>query len=154
TFMGSPIDARRSPTAPNKLAVHRSIEWFKQNMVHTVPALYPGVFRRVYPGFLQLASFMGMNLSRHVDAHYEYFQNLVKGDGDDAQKHRAFYDEYLSVMDLTEEFYIQTLDEVFQQYTLARGVMSHRGEAVDPGAIRTTALLTVEGENDDISGIG
>ncbi len=154
TFMGSPIDARRSPTAPNKLAEQRSIEWFQKNMIHTVPALYPGAFRRVYPGFLQLASFMGMNLSRHVDAHSEYFQNLIKGDGDNAQKHRDFYDEYLSVMDLTEEFYIQTLREVFQEYSLARGTMMHRGQRVDPRAICTTALLTVEGENDDISGIG
>jgi poly(3-hydroxybutyrate) depolymerase len=154
TFMGSPIDARKSPTVPNKLAETRDLDWFKSNMIHTVPALYPGAFRRVYPGFLQLASFMGMNLSRHVDAHYAYFQNLVKGDGDTAQKHREFYDEYLAVMDLTEEFYIQTLEEVFQKYTLANGVMRHRGVRVDPGAITRTALLTVEGENDDISGIG
>jgi poly(3-hydroxybutyrate) depolymerase len=154
TFMGSPIDARKSPTAPNKLAETRDIEWFQKNMIHTVPMLYPGAFRRVYPGFLQLASFMGMNLSRHVDAHYAYFQNLVKGDGDDAQKHRDFYDEYLAVMDLTEEFYIQTLEEVFQKYSLANGTMVHRGERVDPGAIAKTALLTVEGEHDDISGIG
>lgn len=154
TFMGSPIDARRSPTAPNKLAETRDIDWFKQNMIHTVPALYPGAFRRVYPGFLQLASFMGMNLSRHVDAHYAYFQNLVKGDGDSADKHREFYDEYLAVMDLSEEFYIQTLVEVFQDYTLANGAMMHRGRRVNPGAITQTALLTVEGENDDISGIG
>ncbi len=154
TFMGSPIDARKSPTAPNKLAEQRSIEWFQENMIHSVPALYPGAFRRVYPGFLQLASFMGMNLSRHVDAHNDYFQNLVKGDGDNAQKHRDFYDEYLSVMDLTEEFYIQTLREVFQDYTLARGEMMHRGARVEPRAITKTALLTVEGEHDDISGIG
>jgi poly(3-hydroxybutyrate) depolymerase len=154
TFMGSPIDARKSPTAPNKLAETRDVEWFKQNMIHTVPMLYPGAFRRVYPGFLQLASFMGMNLSRHVDAHYAYFQNLVQGDGDSTEKHRDFYDEYLAVMDLTEEFYIQTLEEVFQKYSLANGTMAHRGERVDPGAITKTALLTVEGENDDISGIG
>jgi poly(3-hydroxybutyrate) depolymerase len=154
TFMGSPIDARRSPTAPNKLAEQRSIEWFQKNMVHSVPGLYPGAFRRVYPGFLQLASFMGMNLSRHVDAHNDYFQHLVEGDGDSAQKHRDFYDEYLSVMDLTEEFYIQTLREVFQDYTLARGEMMHRGARVEPSAITKTALLTVEGEHDDISGIG
>ncbi|MGE0740820.1 MAG: polyhydroxyalkanoate depolymerase [Hyphomonadaceae bacterium] len=154
TIMGSPIDARKSPTAPNLLAEKRDIEWFKKNMIHTVPALYPGAFRRVYPGFLQLASFMGMNLSRHVDAHYAYFQNLVKGDGDDARKHREFYDEYLAVMDLTEEFYIQTLEEVFQKYSLANGTLQHRGVLVDPGAITKTALLTVEGENDDISGIG
>ncbi|MGD9814110.1 MAG: polyhydroxyalkanoate depolymerase [Hyphomonadaceae bacterium] len=154
TIMGSPIDARRSPTAPNKLAENRDIEWFKQNMIHTVPALYPGAFRRVYPGFLQLASFMGMNLSRHVDAHSAYFQNLVKGDGDSAERHRDFYDEYLAVMDLTEEFYIQTLIEVFQRYALANGELMHRGVRVDPAAIARTALLTVEGENDDISGIG
>jgi poly(3-hydroxybutyrate) depolymerase len=154
TIMGSPIDARRSPTAPNKLAKERDVEWFTKNMIHGVPPLYPGAFRRVYPGFLQLASFMGMNLSRHVDAHYAYFQNLVKGDGDSAEKHREFYDEYLSVMDLTEEFYLQTLIEVFQEYALARGAMTHRGVRVDPSAITKTALLTIEGENDDISGIG
>lgn len=154
TIMGSPIDARKSPTAPNKLAEKRDLEWFKQNMIHTVPAIYPGAFRRVYPGFLQLASFMGMNLSRHVDAHYAYFQNLVKGDGDSTEKHRDFYDEYLAVMDLTEEFYIQTLEEVFQKYSLANGTMMHRGQKVEPGQITKTALLTVEGENDDISGIG
>lgn len=154
TFMGSPIDARKSPTAPNKLAERRDIDWFKKNMIHTVPGLYPGAFRRVYPGFVQLASFMGMNLSRHVDAHHEYFQNLVKGDGDDARKHREFYDEYLAVMDLTEEFYIQTLVDVFQKYSLAKGELLHHGDLVEPGAITKTALLTVEGENDDISGIG
>lgn len=154
TIMGSPIDARKSPTTPNKLAETRDIEWFKKNMIHTVPALYPGAFRRVYPGFLQLASFMGMNLSRHVDAHYSYFQHLVKGDGDSAEKHREFYDEYLAVMDLSEEFYIQTLIEVFQRYSLPTGQFDHHGHRVDPGAIRKTALLTVEGENDDISGIG
>lgn len=154
TYMGSPIDARRSPTAPNLLAERRSIEWFQKNMIHTVPAIYPGGFRRVYPGFLQLASFMGMNLTRHVDAHHEYFQNLIKGDGDSAQRHRDFYDEYLSVMDLSEEFYVQTLREVFQEYSLAKGEFVHRDVRVDPGAITATALLTVEGELDDISGIG
>jgi len=154
TIMGSPIDARKSPTAPNLLAEKRDIDWFKSNMIHTVPALYPGAFRRVYPGFLQLASFMGMNLSRHVDAHYSYFQNLVKGDGDSTDKHREFYDEYLAVMDLSEEFYIQTLVEIFQEYRLPNGTMTHRGRKVDPGKITKTALLTVEGENDDISGIG
>jgi poly(3-hydroxybutyrate) depolymerase len=154
TFMGSPIDARLSPTAPNKLAETRDIEWFKQNMIHTVPALYPGAFRRVYPGFLQLASFMGMNLSKHVDAHQAYFQNLVKGDGDSADKHRQFYDEYLAVMDLSEEFYVQTLIDVFQEYSIAKGTFKHHGRLVKPSAITKTALLTVEGEHDDISGIG
>ncbi len=154
TIMGSPIDARKSPTAPNKLAETRDLDWFRNNMIHSVPALYPGAFRRVYPGFLQLASFMGMNLSRHVDAHWSYFQNLVKGDGDSTDRHSEFYDEYLAVMDLSEEFYIQTLVEVFQEYTLANGTMMHRGKLVNPAAITKTALLTVEGENDDISGIG
>lgn len=153
-FMGSPIDARRSPTAPNLLAEQRSIEWFRENMIHTVPAFYPGAFRRVYPGFVQLASFMGMNLSRHVDAHNDYFQHLIVGDGDSAQRHRDFYDEYLSVMDLSEEFYIETLREVFQEHTLARGELVHHDVRVDPRAITATALLTVEGELDDISGIG
>jgi len=154
TIMGSPIDARRSPTVPNKLAEQRAIDWFEKNMIHTVPAIYPGAFRRVYPGFVQLASFMGMNLSRHVDAHRDYYNNLVKGDGDNAHKHREFYDEYLSVLDLSEEFYIQTLVDVFQDYKLARGVFEHQGELVDCSAIARTALMTVEGENDDISGIG
>jgi poly(3-hydroxybutyrate) depolymerase len=154
TFMGSPIDARRSPTVTNKLAEERPFSWFEQNMIHTVPPLYPGAFRRVYPGFVQLASFMGMNWDRHVDAHRTFFENLVAGDGDNAQKHREFYDEYLSVLDLTEEFYLQTICDVFQEYKLARGVFEHRGRVVDPGAIRTVALMTVEGEKDDISGIG
>jgi poly(3-hydroxybutyrate) depolymerase len=154
TYMGSPIDARRSPTVPNKLATERPFEWFKKNMIYTVPMIYPGALRQVYPGFLQLASFMGMNLSRHMDAHWEYFQNLTKGDGDSAAKHREFYDEYLSVLDLTEEFYLQTIEHVFQEHTLARGVFEHRGHVVNLGAIRSTALMTVEGENDDISGIG
>jgi poly(3-hydroxybutyrate) depolymerase len=154
TFMGSPIDARRSPTTPNKLAEERPLKWFEQNMIHTVPAVYPGAFRQVYPGFIQLASFMGMNWSRHVDAHWDYFQDLTKGDGDSAAKHREFYDEYLSVLDLTEEFYIQTIQDVFQEYKLARGVLEHRGHRVDLSAIGKTALMTVEGERDDISGVG
>ncbi len=154
TFMGSPIDARKSPTTPNKLAEERPFEWFERNMIHTVPPIYPGAFRRVYPGFVQLASFMGMNLSRHVDAHRGYYENLVKGDGDTAQKHREFYDEYLSVLDLSEEFYLGTIKHVFQEYSLARGKLMHRGHLVKPQAIKTTALMTVEGENDDISGIG
>lgn len=154
TFMGSPIDARRSPTQPNVLAQERPFEWFVNNMIHTVPVNYPGALRRVYPGFVQLASFMGMNWSSHVDAHHGFYKHLVEGDGDSAQKHRAFYDEYLSVLDLTEEFYLQTISDVFQEYKLARGVFKHRGETVHPGAVRHTALMTVEGENDDISGIG
>lgn len=154
SFMGSPIDARKSPTVPNKLAEERPFEWFQKNMIHTVPVMYPGAFRRVYPGFLQLASFLGMNWSRHVDAHWDYFSDMVKGDGDNAAKHREFYDEYLSVLDLTEEFYLQTIRDVFQEHKLPRGFLMHRGKPVRPEAIRKVALMTVEGENDDISGVG
>ncbi|AXE65778.1 polyhydroxyalkanoate depolymerase [Hyphomonas polymorpha PS728] len=155
TFMGSPIDARRSPTVPNKLAEERPFEWFEQNMIYTVPAPYPGVLRRVYPGFVQLASFMNMNWDRHVDAHWKFFNHLVGGDGDNAAKHREFYDEYLSVLDLTEEFYLQTIQRVFQEHHLPRGIYKYRGERlVKPEAVRTVALMTVEGEKDDISGIG
>jgi poly(3-hydroxybutyrate) depolymerase len=154
TIMGSPIDARKSPTQPNLLAETRPYEWFERTLIHTVPPIYPGAFRRVYPGFLQLAGFLGMNLGRHVDAHWEYYNNLVKGDGDSVAKHRDFYDEYLSVCDLTEEFYLQTIRDVFQEFRLACGRQTHRGRPVRPGAIRRTALMTVEGEKDDISGIG
>ncbi len=153
-IMGSPIDTRRSPTIPNVLSQQRSYEWFAQNMVHTVPAPYPGIFRRVYPGFLQLCSFLSMNHDRHVSAHSDYFQHLVEGDGDSADKHRAFYDEYLSVIDMTEEFYLQTIREIFQEHTLAKGEFMHRGRRVRPEAISDIALMTIEGENDDISGIG
>lgn len=154
SYMGSPIDARKSPTVPNKLSEQRPLEWFQQNMIHTVPPFYPGAFRQVYPGFIQLASFLGMNWDRHVDAHKRYFEHLVSGDGESAEKHREFYEEYLSVLDLTEEFYLQTIVDVFKEYKLARGVFEHRGHLVKPGEIRTVALMTVEGEKDDISGIG
>ncbi|MBV5256897.1 polyhydroxyalkanoate depolymerase [Synechococcus moorigangaii CMS01] len=154
TFMGSPIDARKSPTVPNKLAEERPFEWFRDNLIHTVPAVYPGALRRVYPGFLQLTGFINMNYERHVDAHYDYFANLVKGDGDSTDKHRQFYDEYLSVMDLTEEFYLETIADVFQAHALPQGKFEVKGRVVDPSAITDIALLTVEGENDDISGIG
>jgi poly(3-hydroxybutyrate) depolymerase len=153
-FMGSPIDARRSPTTPNLLAEERAFAWFEKNMIHTVPLPYPGAFRRVYPGFVQLASFMNMNWERHVDAHWSFFNHLVQGDGDNIGKHREFYDEYLSVLDLSEEFYLQTIQRVFQEHHLARGVFNHRGRVVNPGAITSVGLMTVEGENDDISGIG
>jgi poly(3-hydroxybutyrate) depolymerase len=153
-FMGSPIDARKSPTVTNKLAEERPFSWFEKNMIHTVPPIYPGAFRQVYPGFIQLASFMGMNWDRHVDAHKRYFENLVQGDGDATEKHREFYEEYLSVLDLTEEFYLQTIRDVFQEYKLARGVFFHHGHRVKPEMIRHVALMTVEGENDDISGVG
>ena len=155
TFMGSPIDARRSPTIPNELAEEKPFDWFQENMIHTVPGPYPGVFRRVYPGFVQLASFMNMNWGRHVDAQWRFFNHLVDGDGDNVGKHREFYDEYLSVLDLTEEFYLQTILRVFQEHHLARGVMKYRhSRLIKPETIRDVALMTVEGEKDDISGIG
>lgn len=154
TFMGSPIDARRSPTVPNKLSEEKPFSWFEQNMIYSVPAPYPGALRRVYPGFVQLAAFMNMNWSRHVDAHWSFFNHLVEGDGDSAQKHRQFYDEYLSVLDLTEEFYLQTIRRVFQEHHLAKNEFFHFGRRVNPSAIRDVALMTVEGELDDISGIG
>ena len=153
-FMGSPIDARLSPTVPNQLASERPFDWFQSNMIQTVPAPYPGMMRRVYPGFLQLLSFMSLNSEKHVDAHWRYFQDLVKGDGSSAEKHRDFYDEYLSVLDLTEEFYLQTVDLVFQRHVLAKGELEHRGRKVRPEAITDIALITVEGEHDDISGVG
>ena len=154
TFMGSPIDARLAPTAPNLLAEERPFAWFQSNMIHTVPPPYPGAMRRVYPGFVQLYSFMSMNAERHRDAHQRYFDNLVAGDGDAADRHMDFYNEYLSVLDLTEEFYLQTIDIVFQQHLLPRGLLKHRGEAVDPARITDIGLMTVEGEKDDISGVG
>ena len=155
TFMGSPIDARKSPTVPNLLAEQRSYEWFEDKMIYSVPAPWPGMMRRVYPGFVQLTSFMHMNWDRHVDAQARFFDHLVEGDEDSAEKHRAFYDEYLAVLDLTEEFYLQTIRRVFREHHLARGIFHYRGvRRVDPAAIETVALMTVEGEKDDISGIG
>lgn len=154
TFMGSPIDARQSPTVPNQLAEDRALDWFRGHMIYTVPWPNPGFLRRVYPGFVQLASFMNMNWDRHVDAHWTFFDHLVAGDGDSADKHEEFYDEYLSVMDLTEEFYLDTIDRVFQRHLLARHLLEVDGRRVNTNAITTTALFTVEGENDDISGIG
>jgi len=154
TFMGSPLDARFSPTVTNKLAEERPFAWFKSNMISTVPMPFAGAGRRVYPGFVQLYSFMSMNMERHQDAHLKYLQDLMDGDGDSADKHLEFYDEYLSVLDLTEEFYLQTVDVVFQQYLLPRGELVHDDRVVRPSAITDIGLLTVEGELDDISGIG
>lgn len=154
TIMGSPIDARRSPTQPNVLAASRPLSWFENNVITYVPFPHAGFMRRVYPGFLQLTGFMTMNLDRHLAAHKNLFQHLVAGDGDSVAGHRKFYDEYLAVMDLPAEYYLQTIKEVFQEFHLAEGVFMHRGRRVDLGKIRKTALMTVEGENDDISGIG
>ncbi len=154
TLMGGPIDTRESPTEVNLYAAKHDLDWFRRNVILTVPYPYPGVMRRVYPGFLQLSGFMTMNLDRHLSAHYDYFDHLVNGDGDSADKHREFYDEYLSVMDLTAEFYLQTVDTVFLRQALPKGEMLHRGRTVDPSAITRTPILTIEGEKDDISGIG
>ena len=153
TLMGGPIDTRQSPTVPNDLAMRNSMMWFRQNVISTVPFHYPGAMRRVYPGFLQLTSFISMNLDRHVNAHMRQFEHLIKGDDDSADAHRTFYDEYLAVMDLTAEFYLQTIEVVFKEHYLPRGVWMSRGRKIDPSHIET-ALITVEGELDDISGVG
>jgi poly(3-hydroxybutyrate) depolymerase len=153
TLMGGPIDTRQSPTVPNDLAMRNSMMWFRQNVISTVPFGYPGAMRRVYPGFLQLTSFVSMNLDRHVNAHMRQFEHLVKGDDDSADGHRTFYDEYLAVMDLNAEFYLQTIEVVFKEHLLPRGEWVSCGRKIDPAFIET-ALMTVEGELDDISGIG
>jgi poly(3-hydroxybutyrate) depolymerase len=153
-LMGGPIDTRINPTAVNALAEKRGIDWFRTHVITKVPFPNPGFMRDVYPGFLQLNGFVTMNLDRHIEAHKQLFLNLVRGDGDSAQKHKEFYDEYLAVMDLAAEFYLQTVDTVFIRHDLPKGRMTHRGRLVDPAAIRRVALLTIEGEHDDISGIG
>jgi poly(3-hydroxybutyrate) depolymerase len=154
TLMGGPVDTRRSPTEVNKLAEKRGVEWFRRNCLHTVPFPYPGFGREVYPGFLQLSGFMAMNIDRHVTAHLDMFKHLVTGDEDPAEKHREFYDEYLAVMDLAAEYYMQTVETVFVRHALPKGEMTHRGRLVDLKAIRNSGLLAVEGEKDDISGVG
>src|SRR6266571_8855307 len=153
-LMGGPIDTRVNPTEVNTLAEGRGADWFRRNVITKVPFPNPGVMRDVYPGFLQLTGFMSMNLDRHLGAQGDMFMHLVRGDGDSAQKHREFYDEYLAVMDLAAEFYLQTVDCVFVRHALPRGEFTHRGVRVDPAQIRRVALMTVEGENDDISGVG
>ena len=154
TMMGGPIDTRASPTGVNDLAMERPLSWFANNVIATVPLNYPGAGRRVYPGFLQLAGFLSMNLADHMMSHYEMFKHMTVGDHDSAERTKQFYDEYLSVCDMTEEFYLQTIEHVFQEHSLPKGEFVHRGKAIDPDAIRDTALLAIEGENDDISGIG
>jgi poly(3-hydroxybutyrate) depolymerase len=154
TLMGGPIDTRSNPTAVNLLAEDKGTAWFRDNVIMPAPWPMPGFGREVYPGFLQLSGFMSMNLDRHIMAHKDFFMHLVKNDGDGADKHRDFYDEYLAVMDLTAEFYLQTVDTVFVRHSLPKGEMTHRGTPVDPASIRNVALFTVEGENDDISGLG
>lgn len=154
TLMGGPIDTRRSPTAVNAMAQERGLGWFESNCIATVPSQYAGAGRRVYPGFFQLSGFLAMNLDRHVSAHRRMFSHLIEGDGDSAGKHREFYDEYLSVMDLSADFYLSTVDSVFIEHYLPRGLMRHRGELVDLGAVSRCAIMAVEGEKDDITGIG
>lgn len=154
TLMGGPIDTRRNPTVVNQLATSRPLSWFERNVVGTVPPRYAGRFRRVYPGFLQLAGFMTINLDRHVTAHLDLFKHLVRGDGDSAEATRSFYNEYMSVMDLPADFYLQTVSRVFQQHALPLGSFTSRGRKVEPHAIAKTALLCVEGENDDICAVG
>ncbi len=154
TLMGGPIDTRSNPTAVNKVAEQRGIEWFRNHVITRVPFPHPGFMRDVYPGFLQLNGFVSMNLDRHIDAHKNLFRHLVEGDGDSVQKHREFYDEYLAVMDLSAEYYLQTVDTVFVKHLLPKGQMTHRGAPVELNAIERVALMTVEGEKDDISGIG
>jgi poly(3-hydroxybutyrate) depolymerase len=154
TMMGGPIDTRQAPTAVNTLATQRPFSWFENNVIATVPMIYPGAGRKVYPGFLQLAGFMTMNLGSHLISHWEMFKHLVVGDEESASATQKFYDEYRSVCDMTAEFYLQTIDVVFQNHLLPKGEMEHRGRLVRPDAIRDTALMAIEGERDDISGLG
>jgi poly(3-hydroxybutyrate) depolymerase len=154
TLIGGPIDTRESATAVNDFAKSHDLDWFRRSVIHRVPMGHPGFMRRVYPGFLQLAGFMAMNLDRHVEAHWQMFLHLVDGDGETLAGKRRFYDEYRSVMDLSAEFYLQTISAVFQDHLLPRGLLMHRSHRVDPSAIERTAMLTIEGERDDISGIG
>jgi len=154
TMMGGPIDTRRSPTSVDNLATQQPLAWFKGNVIHTVPTNYPGRGREVYPGFLQHAGFIAMNPNRHLKSHWDFYQDLLRGDLDDAEAHRKFYDEYNAVLDMPAKFYLETIDKVFQQFLLPRGLWDVAGERVKPAAITSSALLTIEGELDDISGLG
>ena len=154
TLMAGPIDTRRHPTKVNKLAKTKDISWFEDKMIGVVPWRYKGAGRRVYPGFVQLSAFVSMNLDKHIGAHIRQFRNIATGDGVAAETHRAFYDEYLAVMDLPAEFYLETVQRIFQEHDLPRGVLKYRGRPVRPEAIKKTFLFTVEGERDDICGLG
>lgn len=153
-MMGGPIDTRENPTQVNDLATNKPLWWFENNLIHPVPANYPGHGRRVYPGFLQHGGFVAMNPERHFQSHWDFYQDLVKGDLEDAQAHRRFYDEYNAVLDMPAEYYLETVRVVFQEHLLPRGLWDVRGQRVDPSRIHGTALLTIEGELDDISGQG
>jgi poly(3-hydroxybutyrate) depolymerase len=154
TLMGSPIDTARNPKQPNEFAERHPLSWFERNVVVRVPWPNRGFMRRVYPGFLQLSGFMAMNVDRHLDAHVNQFNHLVRGDGESAEGHRRFYDEYLAVMDLTAEFYLQTVDRVFKRRAMAQGTYRYRDRLIEPAAIEDIALFTIEGEKDDITGLG
>jgi polyhydroxyalkanoate depolymerase len=154
TLMAGPIDTRVHPTKVNELANSKSIDWFEQNLIARVPYRYQGGMRRVYPGFVQLAAFMSMNIERHIKAHRELYDNLRTGELEKAQVTKDFYDEYFAVLDLSADFFLETVRRVFQEHELPTGTMKYRGQAIEPGAIRKTALLTVEGERDDICAIG
>ena len=154
TMMGGPIDARRSPTSVNNLATTKSYSWFENNVIYRVPANFPGAGRNVYPGFLQHTGFVAMNPDRHMNSHYDYFRDLIKGDDDNAEAHRQFYDEYNAVLDMPAEYYLDTIRTVFQDFALVKGTWVVKGQLVRPQDISTTALLTIEGELDDISGAG
>jgi len=153
-LMGGPIDTRQGPTVVNNLAMQRPLAWFRQNVITTVPAFYRGAGRKVYPGFMQLTGFMSMNLGDHLMSHWELFKCLVRGDDDNATATKKFYEEYRAVCDMTAEFYLQTVDMVFQRHALPKGEFEHHGKKVDPGAIKDIAILAIEGERDDISGLG
>ncbi|WP_170272586.1 polyhydroxyalkanoate depolymerase [Litorivicinus lipolyticus] len=154
TLMGGPIDTRLSPTEVNDYAANRDLEWFEKNVVKTVPWRFAGAGQKVYPGFIQLSGFMAMNFDNHMSKHFKFFDDLINGDGDSAEKHRQFYDEYLAVMDLPADYYLETLDRVFIQHLLPKNKMTWRGQAIDMTAIVRPALMTIEGELDDITGFG
>jgi poly(3-hydroxybutyrate) depolymerase len=159
TMMGGPIDARKSPTSVNNLATNKSFEWFENNVIYKVPGNFPGAGRRVYPGFLQHTGFVAMNPDRHATSHYDYFKDLIKGDDASTEAHRKFYDEYNAVLDMDADYYLETIKTVFQDYSLVHGTWNvknaqGKNELVRPQDITTTAMLTVEGELDDISGSG
>ena len=154
TLMAGPVDTRVSPTTVNQLATEHPIDWFEQNLITTVPRRYPGAHRRVYPGFMQVSAFLSMNLARHIRAHIDLFDHIRKGEDEKAEANRKFYDEYFSVADLPAEFYLETVQRVFQEFHLPLGKFEFRGQRVEPAAIRKTALLTVEGERDDICSVG